>query len=70
MVVEKILLRGETLPADWGCDGTSGYDFMNDLSALQHDANGAAPLAALWRSVSGRAAEFASPVAIRSPRCE
>ena len=24
---------GETLPADWGCDGTTGYDFMDEVSA-------------------------------------
>jgi (1->4)-alpha-D-glucan 1-alpha-D-glucosylmutase len=29
-VVEKILACGETLPDDWGVDGTTGYDFMND----------------------------------------
>ena len=40
LVVEKILLRGETLPADWGCDGTTGYDFMDEVSALQHDPAG------------------------------
>jgi malto-oligosyltrehalose synthase len=60
IVVEKILLRGETLPVEWGCDGTSGYDFMNDVSAVQHDARGEAPLGALWHSVSGRSADFAS----------
>ena len=59
IVVEKILLRGETLPAAWDCDGTSGYDFMNDVSAVQHDARGEAPLGALWQSVSGRSADFA-----------
>ena len=59
IIVEKILLRGETLPADWDCDGTSGYDFMNEMSALQHDESGAARLGALWQSVSGRSADFA-----------
>jgi malto-oligosyltrehalose synthase len=59
VVVEKILLRGETLPADWACDGTSGYDFMDDVSAVQHDARGEAPLSALWHTVSGRSADFA-----------
>ncbi len=59
LVVEKILLRGESLPRDWGCDGTTGYDFMDDVSALQHDAAGAAPLAAAWASLSGRPADFA-----------
>ena len=60
IVVEKILLRGETLPVSWDCDGTSGYDFMNDVSAVQHEARGERPLAALWHSVSGRPAEFPS----------
>jgi (1->4)-alpha-D-glucan 1-alpha-D-glucosylmutase len=59
LVVEKILLRGETLPRDWACDGTTGYDFMNDVSALQHDASGEAPLATAWASLSGRPADFA-----------
>ena len=59
LVVEKILLRDETLPTDWSCDGTSGYDFMNDVSAVQHDAGAAATLSALWESVSGRSADFA-----------
>ena len=58
VVVEKILLRGETLQRDWNCDGTSGYDFMNDVSAVQHDARGEAPLGALWQSISGRSADF------------
>jgi malto-oligosyltrehalose synthase len=59
LVVEKILLRGETLPGDWDCDGTTGYDFMNDVSALQHDASGEACLAEAWSSLSGRPADFA-----------
>jgi (1->4)-alpha-D-glucan 1-alpha-D-glucosylmutase len=60
ILVEKILLRGETLPAAWHCDGTSGYDFMNDASAVQHDERGRASLGALWQSVSSRTADFAS----------
>jgi (1->4)-alpha-D-glucan 1-alpha-D-glucosylmutase len=59
IVVEKILGAGERLPGDWGVDGTSGYDFMNDVNALLHDAAGEAPLRALWSSVSGRPAAFA-----------
>ena len=56
-MVEKILLRGESLPRDWGCDGTTGYDFMDEVSALQHDPAGEAPLAAAWATAhrpSGR----------------
>ena len=54
LVVEKILGAGERLPDDWGVDGTSGYDFMDEVSALLHDAAGEAPLRRLWGStVSG-----------------
>ena len=58
VVVEKILGEGEHLPADWGIDGTSGYDFMDTVSALLHDAAAAAALAALWGDVSGRPSDF------------
>jgi (1->4)-alpha-D-glucan 1-alpha-D-glucosylmutase len=58
IVVEKILLRDETLPTSWSCDGTSGYDFMNDVSAVQHEPDAATVLGALWASVSGRSADF------------
>jgi (1->4)-alpha-D-glucan 1-alpha-D-glucosylmutase len=57
-VVEKILGAGECLPDDWAVDGTSGYDFMDEVSALLHDASGEAPLRRLWHDVSGRPAEF------------
>jgi (1->4)-alpha-D-glucan 1-alpha-D-glucosylmutase len=60
LVVEKILLRGETLPTAWQCDGTTGYDFMNDVSAVQHDTCGDTTLAQLWHSVSNRTTDFAS----------
>ena len=60
VVVEKILLREETLSTDWECDGTSGYDFTNDVSAVQHDPEAKAALDALWSSVSGRSADFAA----------
>ncbi|MGH6879126.1 MAG: malto-oligosyltrehalose synthase, partial [Rhizomicrobium sp.] len=56
----KILAPGEQPPQDWGIDGTTGYDFMNDVGALLHDPAGARPLARLWREISGRAAEFDS----------
>ncbi|WP_412530015.1 malto-oligosyltrehalose synthase [Burkholderia lata] len=59
IVVEKILAPGETLRADWAVDGTTGYDFMNDVGALLHDPAGAAPLAAHWAHVSGSSRTFA-----------
>jgi (1->4)-alpha-D-glucan 1-alpha-D-glucosylmutase len=50
-VVEKILARGEPVRDDWRIDGTTGYDFMNDVGALLHDPRGAEPLAKLGRIV-------------------
>lgn len=57
--IEKILGAGEPLADDWGVDGTSGYDFMEEVSALLHDPAGEAPLGEAWAALSGRPAEFA-----------
>lgn len=48
IVVEKILAADEPLLEDWGVDGTSGYDFMRDATALLHDPAGEATLKTLW----------------------
>lgn len=58
MVVEKILAADEELPADWAVDGTTGYDFMDQVSALQHDRANAERFANLWAEISGRPAAF------------
>lgn len=58
IVVEKILGRDEQLPGHWETDGTTGYDFMNEVSAVLHDPAGEAPLTRLWTTVSGRPACF------------
>ena len=60
LIVEKILGRKEKLPAEWQTDGTTGYDFMDEISALLHDARGERPLSALWQRASGRSIDFAS----------
>ncbi|MFA5493737.1 MAG: malto-oligosyltrehalose synthase [Porticoccaceae bacterium] len=60
--VEKIIGEGERLPADWGVTGTTGYEFMNQVSLLQHDPHGETPLAALWTGLSGRPADFREEV--------
>jgi (1->4)-alpha-D-glucan 1-alpha-D-glucosylmutase len=59
IVVEKILGPEEGLRRDWECDGTSGYDFMDQVSAVLHDGEAQEPLAALWAKVSGRSPSFA-----------
>lgn len=56
--VEKILGDGETLPRDWGVDGSTGYEFMNQLSLLQQAPAGQPLLAALWSQHSQRTADF------------
>jgi len=58
IVVEKILGPDEPLPTDWGVDGTTGYDFMNQVSALQHDPAGEPALTDLWTTISGRPGDF------------
>jgi (1->4)-alpha-D-glucan 1-alpha-D-glucosylmutase len=60
IIVEKILGAGEELAADWGCDGTSGYDFMDQVSSVLHDPGGELSLGRLWSSISGRPMEFAT----------
>ena len=58
MLVEKILGHGEKLPTGWKTDGTTGYDFMNQVSALQHAPEGQATLSASWAEISGRSPDF------------
>lgn len=58
LVVEKILATGEELPREWDVDGTTGYDFMSDVSALLHDAGGAGALDDRWEGISGRPGNF------------
>jgi (1->4)-alpha-D-glucan 1-alpha-D-glucosylmutase len=58
IVVEKILAPCERLPADWLTDGTTGYDFMDQVSGVLHDADGEAALTHLWTSLTGRPWDF------------
>ncbi len=64
--VEKILASGETLPAEWPVDGTTGYEFMTTLEDVFIDPAGHA---AIERRYRGDRAEhdFAS-VALESKR--
>ena len=64
IVVEKILGAGEAMPRDWEVDGTSGYDFMDLISAVQHDQEAERPLAFFWSAVSSRPADFATEEAL------
>lgn len=56
--VEKILGPEEHLHDDWSVDGTTGYEFMNQVSLLQTDPAGEAQLKACWEEASGRTSDF------------
>ena len=56
--VEKILAHDETLRAEWPVEGSTGYDFMNQVSALLHEPRGQATLSQAWEAVSGRSRLF------------
>ena len=58
LIVEKILADGEALPDDWLVDGTTGYDFMEDVSAVLHTSDDAERLSTFWLETSGRSADF------------
>ena len=60
--VEKILAYEEKLPENWQVDGATGYEFMNQVSLLQHDANNAQQLADFWQAKTGRSADFMEEV--------
>jgi (1->4)-alpha-D-glucan 1-alpha-D-glucosylmutase len=47
--VEKILSPGEKLRTDWPIDGTTGYEFMNDLEDVFIQPDGAAHIEAAYR---------------------
>jgi (1->4)-alpha-D-glucan 1-alpha-D-glucosylmutase len=57
IVVENILAMNERLPP-WPIQGTTGYDFMNEVSAVQHRAAGAEPLQRYWVEISRRTHDF------------
>jgi (1->4)-alpha-D-glucan 1-alpha-D-glucosylmutase len=54
LVVEKILTPQERLRSDWGVDGTTGYEFMDQVGALLHEPNGMDQLTALWQEWTGQ----------------
>src|SRR3546814_16493580 len=58
LIAEKILAPDEHLDRDWRLDGTSGYAFMNEVSAVLHDREGGPALSALWSEFSGRSGDF------------
>ncbi len=60
LVVEKILARDETLPAEWPVDGTSGYDTLNLLNDLFLDPGGMTRLGEIYDRFIHRRRDFAA----------
>ena len=59
LVVEKILIGDETLPAEWPVAGTTGYEFGRAVTGLQVDAGGLQALEDLYHRFTGRPERFA-----------
>lgn len=53
LVVEKILAPGEDLRADWGVDGTTGYEFANITAQLLVDPAAETELTQFYRDFTG-----------------
>jgi maltooligosyltrehalose synthase len=56
--IEKILEPGEEL-RDWPVEGTVGYEFLNDVTALFVDPAGEEPLTRLYEELTGDRRPFA-----------
>ena len=59
VVVEKVLMPGESLPGHWSVHGTTGYEFLNSLNGLFVDPNGARALEQIYQRFTGLTAPFA-----------
>ena len=56
VVVEKILEGEEQLPADWECDGTTGYDTLRRVTGVLVNPSAEAPLTLLHAELGGTGA--------------
>jgi (1->4)-alpha-D-glucan 1-alpha-D-glucosylmutase len=57
--VEKIVEPGEQLRESWPAEGTTGYEFANDVTALFVDPAGEEPLTHLYAELTGETRTFA-----------
>jgi (1->4)-alpha-D-glucan 1-alpha-D-glucosylmutase len=61
-VVEKILEREERLPAEWACEGTTGYEFLNIATGLLVEPTGHRKLADFYVRFTGDQRAFSELV--------
>jgi len=62
VVAEKILATGEQLPENWAIEGTTGYDFLNELNGIFVDQSGRRALDRIYSEVAGPHPTFANLV--------
>ncbi|HEY1763902.1 MAG TPA: malto-oligosyltrehalose synthase [Opitutaceae bacterium] len=67
VLVEKILARGEMLPAAWPVHGTTGYEFIERLAGILVDASQESRFDAIYRAATGDTRTYQDRV-IRSKR--
>src|SRR5215469_10537466 len=58
LVVEKILAPHESLPANWPVQGTTGYDFLNQVLGLLIHPDGEEPLTTAYKEFTGQDEKF------------
>jgi len=61
--VEKILEPGERLRSEWPVEGTTGYEFLNDVTALFVDPAAEVPLTWLYEELTGERRPFSEVAA-------
>ncbi|HET7482304.1 MAG TPA: malto-oligosyltrehalose synthase [Actinomycetota bacterium] len=64
LVVEKILELGESL-ADWPVEGTTGYDFMNEIFRVFMDQSAEKTFTDLYSEITGRVADIAEEARLK-----
>ncbi len=58
VVAEKILSGGEQLPRTWAVEGTTGYNFLNDLNGIFVDATRARRMRRVYAKLTGHSEPF------------
>jgi (1->4)-alpha-D-glucan 1-alpha-D-glucosylmutase len=62
LLAEKILAKGERLPAQWAIHGTTGYEFLNLVNGLFVDSGGERPMTVAYTAFTGRRTSYADLV--------
>src|SRR5690606_39847823 len=62
ILVEKILEPGERLRSEWPIDGTTGYDFLNELDGLFVRPESKTALLELYAELTGEPTDYVEVV--------